>query len=40
VFATYITHISDAEKFLFLVAIVDLLSRYVLTCKLSNSPDT
>ncbi len=40
VWATDITYISLQKGFLFLVAIVDLFSRHVLSWKLSNSLDT
>ena len=40
VWATYITTIPLQKGFLYLVAIVDLFSRYVLTWNLPNSLDT
>jgi len=40
VWATGITHIPLQKGFLYLVVIVDLFSRHILSCKLSNSLDT
>ena len=40
VWATDITYIPLRKGFLYLVAIVDLFSRNVLSCRLSNSLDT